>query len=212
MNTVTIIDTKEDRKGRLKVFLDIGQTFSLSVRVAVEAGIHSGKVLSHSEIEKLKNSDKIHRSFNSALKYISPRPRSEMEIRTRLNRHGFDKGTVHQVMAQLKQQGLIDDAAFARFWRENRENFKPLSRRLMELELKRKGVNVETISEAIIGVDDELGAYRAACKKIRSLSGLDYSSFRKRLGSFLKRRGFDYELINRTIDRVWQEQGYALPR
>jgi regulatory protein len=115
------------------------------------------------------------------------------------------------VLARLKERGLVDDIAFARFWRENRENFRPRSRRLIELELKQKGVDAETIAEATAGVDDEPSAYRAAQRKARSLAHLDHSSFRKHLGDFLKRRGFDYELVNRTIDRVWQERDDAQP-
>lgn len=210
MNTVTVVETRKNRQG-VKVILDEGSAFSLSLAVAAEAGLHKGQTLSIPEIERLKSTDQLHRSLNSALRYMSPRPRSEVEIRTRLSRHGFDTETIQKVLAELKKQGLVDDVAFAQFWRENRENFRPRSRRLMELELKQKGVDAEIIAEATIDVDDDQGAYRAAQKKARSLSGLDYPSFRKRMGSFLKRRGFDYELINRIIDRIWQEQSSELP-
>jgi regulatory protein len=210
MNTVTVVETRKNRQG-VKIILDGGSAFSLSLAVAVEAGLHKGQTLSIPEIERLKSTEQLHRSLNSALRYMSPRPRSEVEIRTRLSRHGFDTETIQKVLAQLKKQGLVDDVAFAQFWRENRENFRPRSRRFMELELKQKGVDAEIIAEATIDVDDDQGAYRAAQKKARSLSGLDYPSFRKRMGSFLKRRGFDYELINRIIDRIWQEQSSELP-
>ena len=211
MNMVTVVETQKGRKGRVKVFLDRGLPFSLSLPVAVEVGLHTGQTLSLPEIERLKSADLLHRSLNSALKYLSSRPRSEAEIRVRLNRRGFAADTIQQVLTRLREQGLADDIAFARFWRENRENFKPLSRRLLGLELRQKGVATETIAEVTAGVEDELGAYRAAQRKARSLAGLDYSSFRKRLGAFLKQRGFDYELINHTVDRVWQEQGNAQP-
>lgn len=211
MNTVTVIETQMKRRGRVKVFLDKGFAFSLSLPVAAEAGLHKGQTLSLPEIERLKSADRLQSSLDSALKYMSPRPRSEAEIRARLNRHGFDTDTIQQVLARLKERGLVDDIAFARFWRENRENFRPRSRRLIELELKQKGVDAETIAEATAGVDDEPSAYRAAQRKARSLARLDHSSFRKRLGDFLKRRGFDYELVNRTIDRVWQERDDAQP-
>jgi len=153
----------------------------------------------------------LHRSLNSALKYLSPRPRSEAEIRARLRRHGYDVDILQQVITKLKEQKLVDDTVFAQFWRENRENFKPRSRRLIEVELKQKGVDAETISEATEGFDDELGAYKAAQRKAIPLTGLDYPSFRKRLGTFLRQRGFSYELINMTIERVWQEQGNIQP-
>ncbi|UCC61244.1 MAG: RecX family transcriptional regulator, partial [Dehalococcoidia bacterium] len=163
------------------------------------------------QLKRLKRTDVIHRSLNSALRYLGPRPRIETVIKTRLSRYGFDAATIRQVVLILKQRGFVDDASFARFWRENRVTFKPRSHRLIELELKQKGVAPEIIAEAVNGIDEEQGAYRAAQRKKRALSGLDYPGFRKRLGAFLRRRGFDAELTNHTIDRVWQEDRNELP-
>ena len=205
METVTVIATQKSRKGVVKVILDKGSALDLSIPLAAEAGIHQGQTLSHSEIERLKSADTFHRSYNSALRYLGVRPRSEAEIADRLRRHGFEAGTIDKVIKKLKKQGLVDDTEFARFWQENRENFKPVGRRLVELELKQKGINPDTIAEVTSEIDDETGAYRAAQKKVRSLKGLEYPLFQKRLGDFLKRRGFDYETINSTINRVWQE-------
>jgi len=211
MDTVTVVETQRQRKGTVKVVLDAGPAFNLSLPVAAELGIHKGQTLSLAEVERLKSAETLHRSLNRALRLFSARPRSEAELRSRLRRAGFDSNTIQQVVARLKQQGLVDDSEFARFWQENRDIFRPLSRRLIALELKQKGVDSETIAEAISGIDDESGAYRAAQKKVRTLNCVDYPSFRKRLGAFLKRRGFDYELINRTIDRVWQEKENSQP-
>jgi regulatory protein len=206
MKRVTAIETQKAKRGRVNLFLDGAYAFSLSVPVASMAGLHEGQELTSKEVEKLKNDDLLQRSLHSALRYLSPRPRSETEVRTRLRRQGFDADTIQQVIDRLKEQKLIDDADFARFWRENRENFRPRSRRFIEFELRQKGVDAETATEVTAGLDDELNAYRAAQRKAWSLKGLDYHNFRNRLSAFLKQRGFSYEVINRITNRVWQEQ------
>jgi regulatory protein len=211
MKTVTAIESQKTQKGRVNVFLDGVFAFSISIPVAATIGLQEGQKLSSNEIDKLKNAELFHRSLNSALKFLDPRPRSEAEIRARLRRHGYDVDIIQQVIDKLKEQKLVDDAAFARFWRENRESFKPRSRRFIEVELRQKGVDAETIAEATETVDDEIAAYKAAQRKAISLSGLDYLSFRKRLGTFLRQRGFSYEVINTIIERVWQEQGNIQP-
>jgi regulatory protein len=211
MKTVTAIEPQKVQKGRVNIFLDGGFAFSLSTIVVAEVGLREGQKLALSDVERLEKADLLHRSFNSALRYLSPRPRSEAEVRARLRRHGFDADTIQEVIAKLREQRLVDDVSFARFWRDNREQFKPRSRRLIDLELRQKGVDAETVAEATSGIDDELGAYRAAKRKASALVGLDYPSFRKRLGAFLRQRGFAYELINLTIERVWQEQGNQQP-
>jgi regulatory protein len=211
MKTITAIESQKSKKGRVNLFLDGAFAFSISTSVAATIGLQEGQKLSYTEIEKLKNAELLHRSLNSALRFLSPRPRSEAEIRARLRRHGYDVDIIQQVIDKLKEQKLVDDTAFAQFWRENRENFKPRSRRLIEVELRQKGVDADTIAEATEMVDDEIVAYKAAQRKAISLSGLDYLSFRKRLGTFLRQRGFSYDLINMTIERVWQEQGNIQP-
>jgi regulatory protein len=123
-----------------------------------------------------------------------------------LRRLGFDADTVQQVVESLCEQRLVNDRDFATFWRDNREAFKPRSRRALELELRQKGIDADTVAETVADVDDQASAYHAAVKKARSLAGLDYPSFRRRLGPFLRRRGFAYGLINHTIDQVWRER------
>jgi SOS response regulatory protein OraA/RecX len=36
---------------------------------------------------------------------------------------------------------------------------------------------------------------------------MDFATFRARLGSFLQRRGFGYEVSTRTIRALWKELG-----
>lgn len=211
MKTVTAIERQKRRKERVNLFLDGDFALSLTASVAAEVGLHQGQQLSPKEIEKLQHTDLFQCSLSSALRYLSQRPRSEAEVRTRLRRHGYDADTIQEVLDRLKALKLIDDVAFARLWRENRESFRPRSRRLIYLELKRKGVDADTVTEATEGLDDESSAYSAAGKKALSLARLDYPTFRKRLGAFLKQRGFSYELINHTVERLWQEQGKQQP-
>ena len=207
MVTVIAVETQRSPGKKVKVHLDTGRSLNLSPSVVVEAGIHQGQRLSSQEITRLKDSDRIDRALECALRMVTLRPRSEREIGDRLARRGFGEATIQQVVATLKNRGLADDAAFARFWTETRERSRPRARRLMELELKQKGVDADTIAEALAEVDDEQGAYRAAQRRVRSLSGLKYADFRRRLGSFLQRRGFSYAVVVRTIGRVWHEQG-----
>ena len=97
--------------------------------------------------------------------------------------------------------------AFAQFWKDNRESFSPRSQWLTKLELRRKGVASDIIDQMVDTIDDDDSAYRAVRSKARGLAYSDYQSFRRRLGEYLKRRGFSYGVINNAVERMWQEQG-----
>ncbi len=211
MRKITAIRTGKGRRKRVNVFLDGKFAFSLEAEVAVRERLQVEQELSASQIEALAKSDHFHRCFNAAAHYLSYRPRSESELRERLHRRGFDD-SLEAVIAKLKEQGLVDDVAFAQFWKENRESFNPRSRWLTKLELRRKGVADDIIDEMVDTVDDDNNAYRAALSKARSLPLSDYQGFRRRLGEYLKRRGFSYGVINHTVKQLWQEWGERKPR
>ena len=207
MNKITAIRYRKGGGKRANISLDGKFAFTLDAEVVLKEGLRVGQELSASRIEALARSDQSHRCFNAALRYLSYRPRSEFELRERLYRRGFDGESMEEVFTKLRERGLVDDAAFAQFWRDNRESFSPRSRWLTRLELRQKGVAEDTIDQVVGVIDDHNSAYRAALNKARSLSVSDYQSFRHRLAGYLKRRGFSYGVINHAVERVWQKQG-----
>jgi regulatory protein len=206
MKKVTAIRNGKRGK-RVNVYLNEKFAFSLEAEVAVKEGVRTEQALSEGEIEALKKSDLFQRCLNAAFHYLSYRPRSEAELRQRLNKRGFEGDNIAAVLTKLKAQGLVDDLAFAQFWKDNRQSFRPRSQWLTRLELRQKGVADEIIERVAAQVDDEASAYRAALSKARRLPTADYDGFRHRLGEHLKRRGFSYGLIKTTVERVWQERG-----
>ena len=207
MKKVTAIRAGRRQGKRVNVFLDGKFAFSLEAEVALKEGLQVGQELSESDIEALARSDLFHRCLNAAIHYLGYRPRSEAELRERLHRRGFDGDNVEAAIAKLREQGLVDDLAFAQFWKDNRESFSPRSQWLTRLELRQKGVANDIIDQVVAGIDDEDSAYRAALSRAHSLPLSDYQGFRRRLGEYLKRRGFGYRVISHTVEQVWQEGG-----
>ncbi len=205
MGKVTAIRAGRGQRKRVNIFLDGKFTFSLESEVALKENLRVGQELSDGQIEALARSDCFRRCLNAAAHYLSYRPRSEAELKQRLYRRGFDGDSAEAVLKLLKEQGLVDDIAFAQFWRDTRESFSPRSRWLTRLELRQKGVSEDIIGQVVDTVDDDDSAYRAAVSKLRSLPWSDYQSFRRRLGEYLKRRGFSYGVINHTVRRMWHE-------
>ena len=207
MSKITALRAGKGRDKRLNIFLDGRFAFSLGVEVAVKENLQVGQELFSNQIESLTGSDEVQRCLEAAYRYLGYRPRSESEIRERMQRRGFAAETIDAVVIRLREQALLDDEAFARFWKENRDSFHPRSRWLTGLELKRMGVEDNVVNQAVAGIDDEENAYRAALQKTRHCTPADYQSFRRRLGDYLRRRGFNYEVISHAVEKIWQERG-----
>jgi len=207
MGKITALRMSKRRQKRIDVFLDDRFALGLEIEVAVKNGLKVGQELSTDDIEMLVKAGQFQSCLDAALRFLDYRPRSESELRRRLDQRGFDGSNVEAVINRLKEQNLLDDVAFARFWTENRDSFRPRSRRLTKLELRQKGIADDIINQVVDTVDDEDNAYRAALVKARNISTADYQGFNRRLGDYLKRRGFNYEVIKNTVQRLWQELG-----
>ena len=197
---------EEQKRGVLSVSLDGVPMLTIAREVAVSHGVKVGLALSPEQVFELSKADDLYRAHQAALRYLSYRPRSEKEVRDRLRRGGFRVDIVDKEVAKLKELALVNDATFAQFWKEGRENSRPRSQRVMKMELRRKGIDVEVIADVVKDVDEEAGAYQSASKKARSLGGLDEKAFYRRLGQLLQRRGYRYDLARRVVERLWQER------
>ena len=150
-------------------------------------------------------SSEAERAYQAGLRFLAYRARSRQEVRQRLARR-FSGSAVQQAVARLEERGHLDDTTFARFWRQSRETHRPRSAFLIRRELEQRGVARELAEAAVVGLDDEDSAYRAGRRRLRALQGVDEATFRRRLGEFLRRRGFTLAVARRTVERLWRER------
>ena len=148
------------------------------------------------------------RAHGVALRLLALRPRTVAEMRQRLGQR-FGTETVEGTVSRLQAEGLLNDAAFARQWRESRERRKPRSQSLIERELKHRGVAGDAISEALEDFDSNATAHRAAVRYAARQAGKDRTTFDRRVRAFLERRGFEPSTIRQTLDQLREELGIA---
>ncbi|HEX2195034.1 MAG TPA: regulatory protein RecX [Candidatus Limnocylindria bacterium] len=158
-----------------------------------------------------------------AARYLATRPRSRWEVERRLLRAGADPAVIDAALTRLEALGLVDDAQFARWWAQQRDRHSPRGRRMVEAELRQRGVvreAIEGLREAWDGAgrhagDDELPTTdqeRAAAALERHLRGRplpDDAKALQRLGMYLVRRGFDPETTRAAVRRVQHQGGAA---
>ncbi len=198
---------RQQRRRRVNVFVDGRFALALALDLAAERGLHTGMAISEADLRSLQTAETRQKAYEAALRLLTYRPRSEREMRQRLARRGFEAPLIRETLARLRRLGYLDDAAFARYWTESRDQASPRAGRLIHRELRLKGIDSETAAEASAAVSDEDAAYRAAAKRMRVLAGLDFAKFRERLAGFLLRRGFTYQVTRRVVQRCWQESG-----
>ena len=150
----------------------------------------------------------LRKALGRALNLISYRQRTEWELRERLAER-FEGDVVDRAVDRLKEQGLVDDEAFARLWSGSRTRKSPRSARALVRELTAKGISRSIADEAVLELDDEETARVAAAKFARRLSGNDYEQFHRKLWQHLQRRGYTGSVARKAVSELWQEHRAA---
>ncbi len=195
---------------RLNVYLDGQFAFGIDRETALREGLRVEDDLDPARVRALRAADEVARATNAALTFLAYRARSEREVRDRMAQKGYPEETVAAVMAKLVNWGYVNDADFARYWTENRIQHKPRGRRLLEQELRQKGLAQDlvrvTLDEAEL--DEDESALALARDRLRrgSDAQLEPAVRQRRLSGFLARRGYSYDVIKRVMKQVFAEE------
>lgn len=208
---ITRLTPLRRQPGRSAVEIDGQSGLTLADEVLQRFGLQVGDAVNAEALAAIADQDALARATESALVYLAYRPRTEREVRTRLRRAGHTPEVIAQVIARLYEWRYLDDADFARRWVEGRTAQKPRGKRLLQQELRQKGVAAETAREVIADaeVDEAAAAEALARKRLASYAGDDPQAVRRKLSSYLARRGYGYDVVRGAIERVLGEEDAA---
>jgi len=205
---ITAIETQAHDSERVNLYVDGRFLLGVNAAIVLRMGLAVEQELLPEQLEELKSEEAEQQAVDRALNYLSFRPRSREEVRRYLRRKETPPEIIEAALARLDRLDYVNDRAFASFWVENREQFNPRGAHALKNELRMKGVERELVDELVSDEGDEERALQAARKKASLLAGtpgMDHTKFRNRLGSFLQRRGFGYDVTARVVRQLWQE-------
>ena len=143
---------------------------------------------------------------------LAAQPRTRLELKNAMLRKGIAEELAELVLGKFDKAGLIDDAAFAEIWVRSRHTYNGLGRRALAMELRRKGVADELVTEAVAAVDDEAEQDRArelVRKKLRGMTGVDETAKIRRLVGALARKGYPggmaYQVVREELRAVGED-------
>lgn len=205
---ITRLEPQKRRSHRVSVFLDDAFAFGLAKEVVLEHGLYEGDELSDTRIEKVLQAEERSQAKVKALALLGYRARSIEELKGKLREKGFSEKTIASTVEDLERVGLLDDAKFASSFVHTRMTDRPMSKRMLTFELKKKGVADGVVEEAVteaFGEESEIDvARRLVVKRLGRYSG-EPTKARKRLADFLGRRGFGWDVISTVLQEVeWE--------
>jgi regulatory protein len=208
---ITAIAAQAHDSQRVNIFIDDQFAIGVSLATLAAEGLFVGLPIDEELWARLEAAGRAEKAMLAAMRLIDARPRSSAELRLRLRRKEYEPEVIERALARLAELGLVDDAAFSRYWVESRQSFRPRGQLALRDELRRKGVAREEIDAALAESDDGPEAEQERAMALargalrRYADAPDRHSFQRRLGGFLQRRGFTLATIRPIIDILWRE-------
>jgi regulatory protein len=161
-------------------------------------------------LEESPSDPELRKAMERAGRWLALRPRTESELRDRLQQGGFEGGTVERALARLAELRLIDDEAFARQWVEERARRKGLGPRALVAELEAKGISAEVAGAAVEAAagGEERRAVEWAQRQLGRVADLPLGKQAQRIRGGLLRRGFELDTAEAATRAVLPPAGW----
>lgn len=136
------------------------------------------------------------------LRLLTVQPRTRAELAAALARRKVPGEAAAAVLGRFTEVGLIDDRAFAEAWVGSRHAGRGLARRALAAELRRRGIDGETVGEAVAALDtetEERTARALVARRLPSTRQLEPAVRIRRLVGMLARKGYPPALAVRVV-------------
>ncbi|GAA3426953.1 recombination regulator RecX [Streptosporangium sandarakinum] len=151
------------------------------------------------------------------LRLLTMGPRTRAQLAEALRKRDVPDEAAEAVLERFSEVGLIDDEAFAAAWVSSRHTGRGLARRALASELRHRGVDEDTVKEAVEQLDpeqEEETARRLVARKLSATRGLDRAVRTRRLAGMLARKGYGPGLAFRVVREALENEesdGQAFP-
>jgi len=193
--------------GCVVVEVDGVRLASLPAELLRTLSLEIGAVLSAGQHEAILRAAGLEATRRVALRLLASRPRAVRDLKRRLRDRGHDPGLIDEAVDRLEASGLVDDVEFARHFVRVRGPRGHGPARLVH-DLLVLGVERRTAEGAVAevgkaeGVDPAETARALAAKRAAQLGRLSPERKRRRLLSYLARRGFQGREIRELVAKL----------
>lgn len=191
------------------VGLDNGEVLFLSLEVYLKSNLKKGSDVSSESFLFYIEQNKLYYIKQAAYRFISRRDHSFRELKTKLQKKGYDGELIASVLNELLERDYINDERFAKAFADEQVRLKKWGKRKLQGELAKKGIASFIIDEVVSNIfsdtDEEFkNAYDAAVKKLRMISHkkIEPKKQREKLLSFLIGRGYDFDTAKQAISKL----------
>jgi regulatory protein len=206
---ITGIERQKKNPRRYNIYVDDEFAIGVDRNIVVDNGLRKGDTITRAQLEALRGADEFLKAYQVALRFLSYRPRSEAEIRTRLKRDDTSEERIDRIIEKLRDEGQLDDRRFADMYAESKMLRKPIGAMRLRRELQQKGIDDTIIRSVELRYCNDEAELENARSLARRKLGIDRSTDplkrKRRLTDHLLRRGFKFDIIQTVTEEFFDK-------
>ncbi|HOF65373.1 MAG: RecX family transcriptional regulator [Bacillota bacterium] len=189
-------------KNKVIISLDNNQTLTLPVETLSYHFLKEGFFISEDLLKEIRKFEKKIEVFNYAITLLKRRDYFKNEVKQKIVKKQYDKEIVFFVIKRLEELHYLDDESLLNRLIEkwNNQNY---SNKNIKCRLFKKGLNKEDFKNKLNNDEREIDkAKKVAYNKMKDLSQLGGNPLKIKLVAYLKRKGFDTNIVIRALDEL----------
>lgn len=210
---VTKLSSQKRDPNRVNMYIDEEFFCGISLDSVAKFNIYIGKEFEERELENVLFEELKGRFSQRAMNYISRAIKTEFQVRRYLKDLSYKKKgkwftdipqeqletIINETVSKLKEYGYLNDEEFAEQFIQSRVKNKPRGKTILVSELISKGVNIDLAREKVEElVENEYDMLKRIYTKKYGNEEISMEDNKKI--DFLKRKGFNWDLINEFIN------------
>lgn len=196
--------TAQKRNERENIYIDDKFAFGLSSELRYKYDLYIGKEISDEFINDVLKAEEQNKVLNHAFNILSYSQNSKMNIYKKLMRKGYEEEFVLKAIEYCEEKNYINDRLYAENFIKDKTNISKHGSNRIRYDLISKGVSKDIIDEVLdLDHDEEYErALELANKKIKSYRNDDRNAIYRKLGGYLQRRGYGYDIVSKVLRQV----------
>lgn len=199
MAEITAITPQKKDKTRCNIEVDGRFYCGMKLETVMQCRLKVGDIVTAEELSRIQLESEKSSALDKALTHITASMKTEREIRDFLKKKGYLQDVCDYVVEKMKEYGFLDDELYAKQYAESA--CKRKGARLIEMELKRKGISEDAVEKAVAEITDEEAGARRHLEKYMRGKPFDRVSIQKAYRHLLS-KGYDYDTARAAIESL----------
>ena len=199
MKVITDIKPQVKTPTRCSIYLDNAFYCGLELETVMRHRLKIGDQIEPEKLDEIQFDSERVRALDKALSFVTKSKKTQKQVKEHLFSKGYTEQTVESVIEKMKDYRFLDDGDYAESYAKSYSKTK--GKKLIEMELKKRGISEEDMSLAIEIIGDQTESAVLIAEKYLKNKQKDKANLLK-CYKYLLSKGFDYEVSKTVIERL----------